>query len=59
MENSIDQDSLIEFIWEAQQNTYAAPAEIRVLHRAGTPMLSGFVDYVFIDGAWIYPDSYA
>ncbi len=38
VEFQFDKDALLEFIWEAHQNTYAAPAEIRVLHKAASPL---------------------
>ena len=58
-EVNFDINTLLEFIWKAHQNTYAAPADLRNLYRNKTPMLQGFVEYRFVDGDWKYHDVYA
>jgi hypothetical protein len=55
----VDKNALLEFIWKAHQNTYAAPKDIRLLHKTEKSVLHGFIGYAFADGDWKYHDSYA
>ena len=54
----MDKKKLLKFIAKAHRNTYAAPKEIRQLHRCQVPILEGHKDYKFSDGDFSYHDSY-
>ena len=55
----MDKEILLKFISKAHKNTYAAPKDVRKLHRCDVPILKGHKDYVFVEGDLSYHDSYA
>jgi len=55
----VNKEELLQFIAKAHRNTYAAPKEVRRLHRCEQPILAGHKDYDFKEGDWEYHDSYA
>lgn len=52
-------DSLLKFIWQAHQNTYAAAEGEGKKHIVPFACFSGHVEYGYIDGSWRYQDIYA
>jgi|TARA_B100002003_G_C13995681_1_gene480900 hypothetical protein len=55
----MNQKKLLKFIAKAHRNTYAAPKEIKAKYKCKKPILPGHKDYEFIDGDFIYHDSYS
>lgn len=55
----VNPQELLSFIAKAHKNTYAAPKEVRNLHKSATPILLGHKDFDFREGDWMYHDSYA
>lgn len=49
---------LLEFIFKAHKNTYAAPKEVKVKFKAD-PILPGHKDYDYVEKEWRYHDSYS
>ena len=57
--HSMEKEPLLEFILKAHQHTYAAPKDIKRIHKCETPTLPGHKDYHYTDKDWAYHDSYA
>jgi hypothetical protein len=53
-----DIQNLLQFMYEAHINTYAAPREVNQKHQLLPPKNAGHIEFLYTKGPWSYHDSY-
>lgn len=53
-----DIKNLLQFMYEAHMNTYAAPRETNQQHQLFPPLNDGHIEFLYEQGPWKYHDSY-